>query len=163
MVESVRNTRFISLAVLLVSLSAGAASGEVPLVLNELMAANGNTIKDPQSQYDDWIEIYNPSNAPVDAGGLYLSDDPAVPTRWQIPLANKSLTTVPAGGFLLIWADGDTTAPGLHAGLRLDAEGDALYLFGADGVTLIDSVEFGEQVPNVSYGRYPDATGEWTS
>ena len=87
---------------------------------------------------------------------------PQVPTRWQIPLNNKSLTTVPAGGFLLIWADDDATAPGLHAGFNLDAEGDTLYLFDTDGSTLLDSVEFGEQIPNISYGRYPDATGDWS-
>ena len=150
------------LAVMLVSLSAGAASGDVPLVLNELMAANGAAIKDQLGQYDDWIELHNPSGAPVDAAGLYVSDDPAVPTRWQIPLGNKSLTTVPAKGFLLIWADDDATAPGLHAGFKLDAEGDAVYLFDADGSTLLDSVEFDEQIPNISFGRYPDATGTWS-
>ena len=50
---------------------------------------------------------------------------------------------------------------GLHAGFKLNADGDSLYLFEADGVTRIDSVEFGVQIPNVSYGRYPDGSAEW--
>jgi hypothetical protein len=131
------------------------------LYLNEVMAANSTTIKDPQGQYDDWIELHNASNGPVDAGGLYLTDDPQAPTKWRIPTNNKNLTTIPAKGFLVVWADGDAGDSGLHAGFRLDADGDALYLFDADGGTLLDSVEFARQTANISYGRYPDATGDW--
>jgi len=159
--ESARQMLFTSLIVGFASLSVRSVSGDVPLVLNELMASNGSTVKDPQGQYDDWIEIYNGSGAPFDAAGLYLSDDPAVPTRWRIPLNNKTATTVPAGGFLLIWADGETTAGGLHADFKLDADGDAVYLFDTDGSTPIDGVEFGGQIPDVSYGRHPDSTGDW--
>jgi hypothetical protein len=138
------------------------ASGAGPsLFLNEVMAANSATLKDPQGQYDDWIELYNPSSAPIDAGGLYLTDDPEAPAKWQIPTGNKSITTIPAWGFLLVWADGDTKDSGLHTSFKLDSDGDALYLFDADGHTVLDSVEFGRQTPNISYGRYPDATGDW--
>jgi hypothetical protein len=152
---------FTSAVVVLTSLWVHSACGQVPLVLNELMASNGSTLADPQGQYDDWIEIYNGSRSPFDAGGLYLSDDPGNPQRWRIPTNAPALTTVPAGGFLLIWADGQTTDSGLHANFGLDADGDALYLYDADGVTLIDGVEFGKQISDVSLGRYPDATGDW--
>ncbi|MEN6575486.1 MAG: lamin tail domain-containing protein, partial [Phycisphaerales bacterium] len=161
MFESVRLVFAALLTVVFASLSVRSVSAASPLVLNELMASNGTIVQDPQGQYDDWIEIHNPSSAPVNAAGLYLTDDPAVPTRWQIPLNSPALTTIPASGFLLIWADGETTASGLHAGFKLNADGGSLYLFDADGVTLIDSVEFGRQVPDVSCGRDPDATGDW--
>jgi len=39
--------------------------------------------------------------------GYYISDDPNLPTNWQIPATNSSLTTVPAGDFLLLWADNE--------------------------------------------------------
>ena len=84
-----------------------------------------------------------------------------MPTKWQIPTGNRSITTIPAWGFLLVWADGDTKDSGLHASFKLDADGDTLYLFDADGRTVLDSVEFGRQTVNISYGRYPDATGDW--
>ena len=149
------------LVVVLASLGGRSACGQIPLVLNELMASNSSTLADPQGQYDDWIEIYNGSAAPFDAGGLYLSDNPRNPQQWRIPTNAPALTTVPAGGFLLIWADGQTADSGLHASFRLDAEGDALYLYDTDGITLIDSVAFGEQISDISFGRYPDATGDW--
>jgi hypothetical protein len=135
--------------------------GRTPLVINEFMAANGAFLRGPQGEYEDWIEFYNGSDAPVDVGGLYLTDDPAVPTRWRFPRDEAGLTTVPARGFLVVWADGDATAPGLHAGFRLDAEGGILCLFDSDGRTLIDSVAYGRQEADLSYGRSPDAAADW--
>jgi len=141
-------------------LEVASVADDVPVLLNEVMASN-SLIPDPQGQFEDWIELYNTSRAPVNVGGLYLTNDANEPAKWQIPANNVALTTIPAGGFLTIWADGDTADPGLHASFKLNADGDSLYLFEADGVTRIDSVEFGRQIPNVSYGRYPDGSAEW--
>src|SRR4030042_2983005 len=131
-----------------------------PLFVNEIMASNSSAARDPQGEYDDWIELYNASGAPADFGGLYLTDDPGVPTKWQIPTGNRNVTTIPAKGFLLVWADEDTKDAGLHASFKLDADGDAVYLFDSDGSTLIDGIEFDKQASNVSYGRCPHGTGE---
>ncbi|MCL5282380.1 MAG: lamin tail domain-containing protein [Planctomycetes bacterium] len=125
------------------------------------MASNSSVIADPQGRFEDWIELHNTAKTPINVGGLYLTDDANEPAKWQIPLGNRNLTNIPAGGFLVVWADGDTTDAGLHASFKLNADGDSLYLFEADGVTRIDSVEFGIQIPNVSYGRYPDGSAEW--
>jgi hypothetical protein len=137
------------------------AAGGTPVVLNEVMAANGAAVRDPQGEYDDWVELHNASDAPVNVGALYLTDDAKAPTRWRIPTNNPNATTIPAHGFLVVWTDGETADAGLHANFRLDTDGDALYLFDTDGKTLLDSVEFGGQTTDVSYGRYPDATGDW--
>jgi hypothetical protein len=136
------------------------ASG--PLVINEFMAANNGLLVDPQGQADDWLEIHNTADQTIDAAGLYLTDDPAVPTKWEIPTNLPALTRIPPQGYMLIWLDGDTADPGLHAGFKLDAEGDEIALFDADGATLLDRVAFGNQVSGVSYGRAPNATGAWS-
>jgi hypothetical protein len=138
-----------------------ARDGRSPLVFNELMANNATFFPDAQGQYDDWIELYNGSDAPIDVGGLYLTDDPAVPTRWRFPQNQAALTNIPPRGFLIVWADGDTADPGLHAGFQLDADGDSVYLFAADGGTLLDSITFDAQNADVSYGRYPEAADNW--
>lgn len=132
----------------------------VSLAINEVMASNSETKADPQGQYDDWIEIYNYGGAPIDTGGLYLTDDPNDPTKWQIPATDPALTTVAPGGYLLIWADGDTQAQGLHAGFKLSAAGEELALFAADGATLVDAMAFPKLSADVSYGRRPDAGNE---
>jgi len=125
------------------------------------MASNINSIQDSQQQYDDWIEIYNYGNDAVDIGGLYLTDNISDPTKWQIPINIPAMTTIEPGGHLLIWADGDTSDSELHANFKLDADGEEIALFKSDGTTIIDSVEFGEQASNISYGRYPDGADNW--
>ncbi|MCK4787332.1 MAG: lamin tail domain-containing protein, partial [Desulfobacteraceae bacterium] len=137
------------------------SAAETSLVINEFMASNNSCIEDPQGQYDDWIEIYNYGADAIDIGGMYLTDNLSAPTKWRIPDSNPAATIVLAGGYLLIWADDDTTDIGLHANFKLDAAGEQIGLFDSDGVTVIDSVIFGEQTTDTSYGRYPDANDNW--
>jgi hypothetical protein len=131
------------------------------LVINEVMASNTVTVRDPQGEYEDWIELHNMGDTPVDLGGMYLTDDPNEPTKWQFPTGQAGLTTIAPGGYLLVWADGEPAEAGLHTGFKLDAAGEAVALFDIDGTTLIDSMTFPALTHDLSYGRYPDATGEW--
>ncbi len=133
----------------------------VPLRINEVLAANAASVKDPQGEYDDWIELYNAGERPISCAGMYLTDDPANPAKWQIPAGNPALVTIPANSYLVIWADGDTTSPGLHANFSLSADGDEVALYDKDGVTLIDYVAFDEQQADISYGRSIDRPDEW--
>jgi len=137
-------------------LTAAVPAQGVSLTINEVMASNAVAKTDPQGQYDDWIELYNSGSTPVDTGGLYLTDDPGNPTKWQIPATDPVLTTIAPQGYLLIWADGEVEAQGLHAGFKLNAGGEELSLFDVDGATLIDSLTFPELPADVSYGRAPD-------
>lgn len=130
------------------------------LVLNELMASNGGCCPDPQGEFDDWIEIYNPDRRTVDLAGFYLTDDLDEPTKWQFPLAMPHLTRISSREYLIVWADGDT-AEGLHAGFKLNAEGEELGLYAPNGLTLIDAIPFPAQAGDSSYGRAGDRPEEW--
>ncbi|MFC1792646.1 lamin tail domain-containing protein [Planctomycetota bacterium] len=132
----------------------------IPLVINEFMASNSNIILDPQGQYDDWIEIWNSGVDSIDIGGMFLTDNLSIPMKWLIPGNNPTLTTIPAGGYLLIWADEDSTDYGLHANFKLNADGEEISLFYSDGATLIDSISFPEQTTDISYGRDPETNGQ---
>jgi hypothetical protein len=127
-------------------------------VINEFMAANSSSAADPQGQYDDWIEIYNYGRDAVYVGGMYLTDNLSSPTKWRIPDNDPAQAVIPAQGYLVIWADNDTSDAGLHASFKLDADGEEIALFDSDGVTLIDSITFGRQTTDVSYGRHPDGS-----
>ena len=115
---------------------AKAADPNVPIAINEILASNSSIVFDPQFQYDDWVELYNAGDTAVDVGGMHLTDDLAQPTKWQIPAGAPALTTIPAHGYLLIWADGDVSSPGLHASFRLNNDGEAIALVAADAATV---------------------------
>jgi len=116
---AVRGDRGRWLAVLLACIAPAAADSGKHVCVNEFLASNSTSLADGQGQYDDWIELYNPGPAPVDIGGMFLTDDLREPTKWHIPDRQPQRTTIPAGGFILIWADGDSNDPGLHASFRL--------------------------------------------
>ena len=55
------------------------------VVINEFMALNQGNLPDPRGEYEDWIEIFNDSELPLDLAGLYLTDDLSNLTKWQFP------------------------------------------------------------------------------
>ncbi|HPS56351.1 MAG TPA: lamin tail domain-containing protein, partial [Sedimentisphaerales bacterium] len=130
------------------------------LAINEFMASNGTTIADPQGDFDDWIEIYNTTNSPIDLGGMYITDNLSNLTKRQIPTGFSSQTTVPAHCFLLIWADNNTEDGPVHLDFALSASGEDIALVASDGVTIIDSLTFGEQIKDISSGFYPNGSDE---
>jgi len=155
---SIRVQRIVGVVLCVLAIQTGRCDA---VVINEVMASNSQTASDGQGQYDDWIELHNPGRSAEDVGGMYLTDDAAVPRKWQIPTDEASATRIAGRAFLVIWADGDTEDGPLHAGFRLNAGGGELHLYASDGSTLVDSVAYGEQVPDVSLGRNPDGDGEW--
>ena len=129
------------------------------ILINEFMAGNDSVLADPQGDYDDWIELYNSSSETVDLGGMYLTDDLEDKTAWQFPAG----TQIAGNSYLLVWADKDPedNPNGLHATFKLSKSGEDIALFASDGETLIDSISFGAQSDDISYGRYPDGSNSW--
>ena len=72
------------------------------VVINEYSAANYDAHSDNYGEYEDWIELYNTTNSPVDINGWYLTDKSANPTKWIIP----SSFIIPANGFSIIYCSG---------------------------------------------------------
>jgi spore coat protein CotH len=129
------------------------------IVINEVMATNTKTATDNNGQYDDWIELYNKSTAAVNIGGYHISDDATNLKKWKIP----TNTTIPANGYLIIWADEDSSqnnATNLHANFKLSASGETVLLTKDDG-TLLDDVVFGAQKTDFGYARRPNGTGNF--
>lgn len=136
-----------------------AASAPITIYINEWMADNLHTLADPaDSDFEDWIELYNPGNSDVDLGGYFLTD--TLTNKFQFEIPNNGHYKVPAHGYLLVWADNETgqnntNRADLHVNFKLDKAGEAIGLFAADGTT-VDAITFGLQATDVSEGRYPD-------
>ncbi len=125
------------------------------LLINEFLASNDSTIADPQGEFDDYVELFNPLPEVLNIEGMYLSDDSANWKKWQFPAG----TIIPGEGYLLVWADGDEgDYPGLHTNFKLNRTGETIILSDSDlhGNALLDSLNFTEQTTDISFGRYPD-------
>ena len=129
-----------------------------PAYVNEVLPVNVTALADDHGDFDPWIELYNPQSATADLSGLFLTDNPAIPTKWPIPAG----TTLCGGQRLLIWADAETPEGPLHASFRLSATGGTVWLFDAAGVAL-DSLTYPALSSNVSYGRDPDGSANFKS
>jgi hypothetical protein len=124
--------------------------------LNELMASNQTVIADEDGDYEDWIELYNDSDEPVNLAGYSISDDPGVPGKWAFPSVE-----IGPQGFLLVFASGkDRVGPQLHTSFKLSSAGEDLLLTGPDQET-VDAVLPVQLEPDQPYGRLVDGSGEW--
>jgi hypothetical protein len=126
------------------------------VVINEMMADNKAIVESTYGNFPDWVELFNSGSEAVDLSGMYLTDDPAQPT-WQFPAG----TIIEPNGYRVVWADGDSELGSLHASFKLNANGETVALLAVDGKTVVDSVTFGKQIEDVSYGRLPDGRSSW--
>ncbi len=136
---------------------------ESNLFINEILAVNHNGIQDDFLEFDDWLEIYYQSGsspAVINLAGYFLSDNPNNLTKWKIPDTNGGLTTVITGQHILFWIDKDPEQGENHVDFKFSADGEFIYLTNPDTLVL-DSVSFGPQVADISYGRACDGCEEF--
>ncbi len=126
------------------------------VVINEFMASNDAAIADQDGEFDDWIELYNTTDADIDLTGYFLSDNANNLDKYDIPAG----TMIPANGYLIVWADEDGMQEGLHANFKLSASGEEILLVNPDTL-VIDEVTFGEQTTDLSSARQPNGTGDF--
>lgn len=129
-----------------------------PLVINEFMADNDNTIPDNNGNYKDWIEIYNNSSDSIFLGYYFLTDKATTPLKWRLP--PKYLAS---GDFVIYWASNDTTAGPNHTNFGLSKGGEEIGLFKIVNGQAVsaDRIIFGAQSMDISYGRSYDASPTW--
>jgi hypothetical protein len=141
------------------------------VVISEFMAVNSNvsdlrpappidlyTTIDGQPVYEDWIELHNVTDHPVDISGSYLTDDAGDLTKWQFPPD----TVIGAKDYLIVFASGkDPEKYGypfrddlgrLHTNFELSSDGEYLALVRSDGQWIEYDYDFPKQRGLVSYG-----------
>lgn len=98
-------------------------SSNYGLMINEVVISNTTGHMDESGDYDDWVELYNNTPAPIGLDGKYLTDDPSNPDRFILPALN-----IAPYGFRLIWLDRDMNDGNLHATFKLSF-GETIYLY----------------------------------
>lgn len=131
-------------------------SADTSVVINEIMASNLTTAADSSGEFDDWIELYNKSNLPVDISGYYLTDNDYNYIKWQFP----SGITIAPNDYLIVWADEDGSQSGLHANFKLSSSGENVILLNSNR-QIVDQVSFGTQVTDQGLARVPNGTGNF--
>ncbi len=126
--------------------------------INEFLAGNSGCFCDEEGEYDDWIELYNGEKQTVSIGGLYITDDINRPDKFKLPDI-----PVPPGGFVIVWADDDTSQGSLHCPFKLDMNGEEIALFGWSNGRFrkYDHIKFGPGETDVSCGRFLDGAEQW--
>ncbi len=128
--------------------------GQAPpdvVYLNEFLPAprdrdwNGDGVADSQ---DEWIELFNPTDHPIDLNGWQVSDTAA--TTFTFPPG----TAIPAGGFVAFYRS--------QTGLALNNDRDSLTLTNPIAVP-VDSFGYGASPGyNGSWCRLPDGGSGWS-
>jgi hypothetical protein len=133
----------------------------VQLYINEFMADNDAIIPDPQGEFEDWIELYNGGEQYISMGGKYFTDNIYDPTQHKISDNAPDSTIILPGGFLLFWADSDGADGILHLEMKLSAAGEHIGVYDEDGMSALDSITFGVQSTDISFGRKSDGNENW--
>jgi len=137
-------------------------SGLGQIFINEVLANNQNSITNEADQNEDWMELFNAGMEDYFLGGMYLTDDLKNPTKHQIQSSMKNSPLILSRGFTFFWADGDPDAGIDHLNFKLDADKEEIGLFRImhPDTLLIDSLLFANQLPDKSYGRFPDGSAK---
>ena len=131
------------------------------VVINEVLAHSDGGV-------EDWIELHNTTDEPIDIGGWFLSDQKAdddgnnMLTKYEI----ASPTVIQAGGYAVFnqtdhFGDGSGD-PGSHVAFALSEHGDDVYLSSGSGGSVTgyrEHVDFNASPNGVSFGLFVDAAG----
>lgn len=147
-----KKTRFIaSLATLITSLAINAQN----ITINELQVANNDMFLDPTWNFGGWMELYNPSSTDIDIAGYTITNDTENPTLYTV----KTSTTIPAGGFALLWFEHNSLNP-TQVDFKLDYSGGTIALYDTQG-NLVDSYNYPRSYTRTSFARTTDGATTW--
>ena len=133
------------------------------LAINEFVADYGTFYADEHGNFSDWIEIYNASDEIIDIGGLYMSDKDNIPLKYQIPMGNADSTIIEPNSYLVLFADENPDLGVRHLNFQLSGGGEHISIVQhiSGSVNVIDQITYDVQTTDISYGRYPDGTGNF--
>jgi hypothetical protein len=98
----------------------------------------------------EWIELHNPTDKAVNLEGWSLTNDESQPKLSVLP---KGVAIAPKG-FVVLYADGDTSLGPNHLAFKLNAGGGQVGLFAPDGAGSV--VPYGMLAADVSAALVPD-------
>jgi hypothetical protein len=126
------------------------------LVINEFLAQNDHWNQDEYNDHEDWIELFNKTNAVLDLSNVYLSNNANAIAKWKLPTG----TTIMPNAYLTIFADDDSLEKIYHTNFNISKDSGSIVL--SNGNVILDSVNYFTQLSDTAYGRLPNGSGAFT-
>ncbi len=149
------------LVVALAGVIAISAQGRRGLRINEVMIVNDSTsVVDDFGQYSAWVELFNSTFGPLEISSVFLTNDPACPTLYPVPLGDVN-TEIPTRQHILFWADGQPNKGTFHTSFTFTpGQDNYIAIYDADGKSLIDEITVPASLkPGQTYARKIDGEG----
>ncbi len=130
------------------------------VIINEYSCSNTSVLTDAFANYEDWIELHNPTGSAVDISGYYLSDKSGNILKWRVP----SGVSIPAGGYQMVFCSKRDTYTGgeLHPDFSLTQTKNEWIVLSNNFGNVIDSINIVHMTQsNHSVGRSTDAAPDW--
>jgi hypothetical protein len=130
-----------------------AAAAQQTVFISEVLVGNDKVYCDSFGDDPDWIELYNPTDKPINLGGWSLTDDPGErPQRWQFPAS----AVIAPRGYLVVFArnrkNRGAGTQDLHTTFRLDAKVGEVVALSNPSKVEVHRIRFGKQSRDVSLG-----------
>ncbi|MAQ31209.1 MAG: hypothetical protein CMD26_00525 [Flavobacteriales bacterium] len=132
------------------------------IMINEYSASNCDNDGGDCGDYEDWVELFNNSQEPVDLQGYFLSDKIDNLLKWQFP---NSLILQPQE-HVVIYASGlnpDLEISTNETSFKLSQTKNNEYIIlVSPDLTTIDYVQLSRHKLNHSIGRTADGASDWS-
>ena len=131
------------------------------ILINEYSAANYNTFADNYGEFEDWVELYNPTSASIDLNGWSITDKPSNPTKWTFP----SSFIIPANSVAIIFCSGKDELTGgvAHSNFKItQTKGNEILMLTNTNGIFQDSIRIWPNQKSHSRGREFDGSSTWS-
>lgn len=131
------------------------------MVVNEVSASNRGHLPDNFGSFEDYIELYNTTAAPVDLSGWYLSDSQNNNTKFQFPAG----AGIAANGHLVVFCSGRNVSIGNvhHTGFKLNQTQEERAVLSTPDGTIVSNFKLEERTQlDHSWGRTTDGANTWS-
>lgn len=121
------------------------------VIINEYMTSNTFTVYDCESDYGDWVELFNTGSQAVDLGGYGLTDNDENPFKYVFPDG----ASIEAGQYLLVWCDGKNKTDesgAFHTNFSLGREDAVISLYRPENLLACTIAVIPNMPDNISCG-----------
>ncbi len=151
-------TKFVLITI---TLLCSIVSTQAQILINEYSAANYDTYTDNYGEFEDWVELYNPTATAIDISGWTLTDKPANPTKWTVPAS----FIIPANGVAIIYCSGRDELIGgdAHSNFKItQTKGNEIFMLSNSGGVFQDSIRVLPHQKSHTRGRQTDGAAVWS-